>query len=426
MTVTQARGSVRSDIDADAHPSNDRATLRVLLLEGIHDSAAQHFRSDGYTNVDVRSDPLRPEDLAEGMKQYAFLGIRSRTQVTAEVLDAAEGLLAVGCFGAGTNQVDLHAAKLRGVPVFNAPYANTRSVAEYVIGCVISLLRGLSAKNVAAHRGEWAKSARRSHEVRGKTLGIIGYGNIGMQVGVMAESLGMNVTYYDPVDRLPLGNAVRVETMEALLRVANVLTLHVPDTPATRGMIGAEQLAQMPEGAHLINAARGALVDVEALADALEDGHIAGAAIDVFVNEPKAAAEPFDFPLIGLDQVILTPHIGGSTEEAQEAIGRYVAQKLTVFSKTGVTEGCVNMAQVRLPDSGKSHRLLHIHRNEPGVLSALNRVLSELRINIEAQVLKTDSEVGYVVTDIDRRTNGEELLAQIRAVPGTIKARLLY
>ncbi len=411
---------------APTHYSHDRATLPALLLEGIHETAIQHFRRDGYTQLDCRPDPLKPDELAEVIGDFSFLCIRSRTKVTAEVLDRADRLIAIGCFGAGTNQVDLGAAKLRGIPVFNAPYANTRSVAEYVIGCVISLLRGLNAKNVAAHRGEWKKSARQSHEVRGKTLGIIGYGNIGMQVGVMAESLGMHIVYFDPVDRLPLGNAVRLDTMEELLKAANVITLHVPDTPSTRGMIGAEQLAMMREGSHLINAARGALVDVDALAAAIERGHLAGAALDVFTNEPKAKAEPFESPLKGFDQVILTPHIGGSTEEAQESIGRYVAAKLTVFSNTGVTEGCVNMAQVRLPDSGNNHRLLHIHRNEPGVLSALNRVLSEASINIEGQVLKTDAQVGYVVTDIDRRTNGTELLEQIKQVPGTIRARLLY
>lgn len=406
--------------------SYDRAQLPVLLLEGIHPSAVDHFKTDGYADVTAQADPLRPEELAETIADYSFLGIRSRTKVTEEVLEHAERLVAIGCFGAGTNQVDLTAAKLRGIPVFNAPYANTRSVAEYVIGCTISLLRGLSAKNVAAHRGEWRKSARRSHEIRGKTMGVIGYGNIGMQVGVMAESLGMHVVFFDPTDRLPLGNAVRMDTMEEVLRASTVVTLHVPDTPATRGMIGAEQLALMPAGAHLINAARGALVDVEALADSITAGHLGGAALDVFTNEPKAAAEPFESPLKGLDQVILTPHIGGSTEEAQEAIGRYVATKLTVFSNTGVTEGCVNMAQVRLPSNGTNHRLLHIHRNEPGVLSALNRVLSESDINIEGQVLKTDAEVGYVVTDIDQRADGADLLQRIRAVPGTIRARLLY
>ena len=354
-----------------------------------------------------------------------FLGIRSRTQLTAEVLAAAEKLVAVGAFCIGTNQIDLDAAAVRGVPVFNAPFSNTRSVAELVLAEAILLLRDVPAKNALAHRGVWAKSAADAHEIRGKTLGVVGYGNIGSQLSVLAEALGMRVVFHDVAAKLPLGNASAGASLDAVLAEADVVTLHVPETPQTQWMIGAAELAQMKPGAMLLNASRGTVVDLNALADALEEGHLGGAAIDVFPTEPRSNADPFESPLQRFDNVILTPHIGGSTVEAQENIGIEVAGKLVRYSDNGSTMSAVNFPEVSLPPHPGQHRLLHVHENRPGVLSAINRVFSEQGVNVSGQYLQTRGAIGYVVIDVDTASS-EAALAALQNVPGTIRSRLLF
>lgn len=408
--------------------SLDKSRIKILLLEGIHASAVEAFQADGYTNIESHAKALPESMLLETIGDAYFVGIRSVTHLTARVFERAPRLIGVGCFCIGTNQVDLDAAQERGIPVFNAPFSNTRSVAELVLAEIILLLRGIPERSALAHRGGWIKTATGSHEARGKCLGIIGYGHIGTQVGLLAEALGMRVAYYDIETKLALGNAQPVPSLEALLDVADVVTLHVPETPQTYRMIGAEQLARMRPGTRLINAARGTVVDINALARALESKHLAGAAIDVFPTEPRASDEEFVSPLRRFDNVLLTPHIGGSTEEAQQNIGLEVAGKLIKYSNNGSTLTAVNFPEVSLPEHPGKHRLLHIHRNQPGVLSQINAIFSEQRINIAGQYLQTNARIGYVVIDVDSggRTETLQLRKRLEAVAGTIRTRILY
>ncbi|WP_341676729.1 phosphoglycerate dehydrogenase [Niveibacterium sp. SC-1] len=399
--------------------------LKFVLFEGIHASAVDALRQDGYSQIVSLPKALTGDALIDELRDAHFVGIRSRTQLTAEVLAQAPRLTAIGCFCIGTNQVDLVEAMRRGIPVFNAPFSNTRSVAELVIAETVLLMRGIPSKNAVLHRGGWVKSAAGSFEVRGKTLGIVGYGHIGMQVGVLAEHLGMQVLFYDVEAKLSLGNARQVGSLEALLGAADVVTLHVPETPETANLIAAPQLAVMKAGAHLINASRGTVVDIDALAAALESGHVAGAAIDVFPVEPTGNDAVFESPLVRFENVLLTPHIGGSTAEAQENIGSEVAAKLIRYSNNGSTVSAVNFPEVSLPEHTGRSRLLHIHRNVPGVLAQVNERFSAKGINIAAQYLRTNEEVGYVVIDVDRAA-GEVAQEELAAVPGTIRCRVLY
>lgn len=401
--------------------------IRVLLLEGISQTAVDVFRAAGYSQIELHAKSLPEDELKRRIAEAHIVGIRSRTQLSAEVLAQAKRLIAVGCFCIGTNQVDLDAAELAGIPVFNAPYSNTRSVAELVIAEAILLLRGIPQKNAECHRGGWSKSATGSHETRGKVLGIVGYGHIGTQVGVLAESLGMQVIFHDIETKLSLGNARTATDLDDLLARADVVTLHVPETAATRNMIGATQLAQMKPGAHLINASRGTVIDIDALDAALRSGHIGGAAVDVFPIEPKGNGDLFESPLAAHDNVILTPHVGGSTLEAQDNIGVEVAAKLVRYSDNGSTLSAVNFPEVTLPEHAESLRLLHIHRNVPGVLSQINELFSRHNVNIDGQFLRTDPKVGYVVIDV---AASEELAAvlkdELAQVAGTLRTRILY
>ncbi|RCS31144.1 phosphoglycerate dehydrogenase [Rhodanobacter denitrificans] len=407
--------------------SYPRQDIKVLLLEGVSASAVESFHRAGYSQVELHAKSLPDAELKARISDAHIIGIRSRTQLTAEVLAQAKRLIAVGCFCIGTNQVDLGAARKLGVPVFNAPYSNTRSVAELVIAEAIMLLRGIPQKNTQCHRGGWSKSASGSYETRDKVLGIVGYGHIGTQVGVLAESLGMRVIFHDIETKLALGNARAVSSLDELLDRADVVTLHVPETPATQMMIRREQLAKMRAGAMLINASRGSVVDIDALAAALREGHLAGAAVDVFPSEPKGNDDPFVSPLVGMDNVILTPHIGGSTLEAQDNIGIEVASKLIRYSDNGSTLSAVNFPEVTLPEHPHSRRLLHIHRNVPGTLSRINELFSAGNINIDAQFLQTDSEVGYVVIDVSAdEAQANDLKAKLAAIPGTLRSRVLY
>jgi len=402
-----------------------KSALKAVLLEGIHPSAVEALRRDGYTQIATHAKALAGAELAAAVADAHFLGIRSRTRISAEVLEHAPRLATVGCFCIGTNQVDLKAAMRLGIPVFNAPFSNTRSVAELVLAQIIMLMRGIPEKNAILHRGGWVKSAAHSYEVRGKTLGIVGYGHIGTQIGVLAEQLGMSVAFTDIEAKLPLGNAREMASLDALLRVADVVSLHVPETPETVNMIGAAQLDAMKPGSHLINASRGSVVDINALAAALESRHLHGAAIDVFPLEPQGNDTAFLSPLTRFDNVILTPHIGGSTSEAQVNIGKEVAAKLIRYSNNGSTTSAVNFPEVALPEHTGRSRLLHIHRNVPGVLADLNERLSAAGINIAAQYLSTNEEVGYVVIDVDGA--GSPLtLGELCAVPATIRCRILY
>ena len=407
-----------------SYPKQD---IRILLLEGISPSAVETFRAAGYSNIVTHAKALPEDALREAIADAHFVGIRSRTQLTAGVLAEARRLLAVGCFCIGTNQVDLLAAELAGIPVFNAPYSNTRSVAELVLAEAIMLLRGIPQKSAQCHRGGWSKSAAGSHEARGKVLGIVGYGHIGTQVGVLAEALGMQVLFHDIETKLALGNARAARDLDELLTNADVVTLHVPETPATQWMIGAPQLAKMKPGAHLLNAARGTVVDIDALATALRDGRLGGAAVDVFPVEPQGNDDPLASPLLGIDNVILTPHVGGSTLEAQDNIGIEVAAKLVRYSDNGSTLSAVNFPEVTLPEHAGSHRLLHIHRNVPGVLSQVNEIFSRHAVNIDGQFLRTDANVGYVVIDVSADdAQATELRAALAAIPGTLRTRVLY
>lgn len=401
-----------------------KSELKAVLLEGIHPSAVEALQQAGYTHIVTHAKALAGEELRAALADAHFVGIRSRTQLTADVLQQAQQLVAIGCFCIGTNQVDLKEAMRLGIPVFNAPFSNTRSVAELVLAQTIMLMRGIAEKNAILHRGGWVKSAADSYEVRGKTLGIIGYGHIGTQIGVLAEQLGMRVLFTDIEAKLPLGNA-QAMGLEALLAAADVVSLHVPETPETAGMIGAAQLAAMKPGSHLINASRGSVVDIEALAAALDNRHLHGAAIDVFPVEPQGNDSAFVSPLTRFDNVILTPHIGGSTLEAQVNIGTEVAAKLIRYSSNGSTTSAVNFPEVVLPAYTGRSRLLHIHRNVPGVLAQVNERLSNAGINIAAQYLSTNETIGYVVIDVDR-TASQAALDELCAVPETIRCRILY
>ncbi|NLB13060.1 MAG: phosphoglycerate dehydrogenase [Gammaproteobacteria bacterium] len=401
--------------------------IRILLLEGVSQSALETFHAAGYTQIDYREKSLPEDELLARIAEAHFIGIRSRTQLTAEVLSHAKRLIGIGCFCIGTNQVDLGAAKRLGIPVFNAPYSNTRSVAELVIAEAIMLMRRIPEKSAACHRGGWAKSAIGSYEARDKVLGIVGYGHIGTQVGVLAESLGMRVIFHDIETKLTLGNARPAASLDDLLQRADIVTLHVPETPATQMMIGAPQLAKMRKGVMLINASRGTVVDIDALAAALASGHLGGAAIDVFPVEPKGNDDIFASPLCGMDNVILTPHVGGSTLEAQDNIGAEVAVKMVRYSDNGSTLSAVNFPEVSLPAHPESRRLLHIHRNVPGVLSQINEVFSRENVNINGQYLQTDPDIGYVVIDVaTSEKQGSDLRDALAAIPGTLRTRVLY
>ncbi|WP_412067184.1 phosphoglycerate dehydrogenase [Rubrivirga sp. IMCC43871] len=405
--------------------SLDKSKIQVLLLEGIHENAEAVFREAGYDAVDRRPGALSGDALADAIRDVHFLGIRSRTQLTGEALAAAEKLVAVGAFCIGTNQIDLAAASEKGIALFNAPFSNTRSVAELVLAEAILLLRGVPEKNAKAHRGVWAKSVGTSREIRGKTLGIVGYGNIGKQLSVLAEGLGMRVVFTDTSDVLPLGNAQPVPDLDDLLARADVVTLHVPESPGTKGLIGAPEIAAMKPDAVLINASRGTVVDLDALADALRNDRLAGAAVDVYPTEPRSNDDPFSSPLQGVDSALLTPHVGGSTVEAQENIGAEVAGKLVRYSDNGSTMSSVNVPEVALPEHADCHRILHMHRNVPGVMAAINGLLSDLGVNVDAQYLQTRGELGYVVTDVGREASAEALAA-LRDIDATIRARVLY
>ncbi len=408
-----------------SNTSLEKSKIRILLLEGVHQSAIDTLNAAGYTNIEYLTHSLAEDELVEKIADAHFVGIRSRTQLTEKVFESAKKLVAVGCFCIGTNQVDLKAATRRGIAVFNAPFSNTRSVAELVLAQAILLLRGVPEKSAKAHRGEWQKSAKDSYEIRGKKLGIIGYGNIGTQFSVLAEGLGMDVYFYDVVSKLPIGNATQVGSLNELLNIADVVSLHVPETPSTKYMFKAEQLAQMKPGSILMNASRGTVVDIDALAETLRSGKLLGAAIDVFPVEPKSNDEEFVSPLREFDNVILTPHVGGSTIEAQENIGREVAEKLAMYSDNGTSVSSVNFPEVALPSHPDQHRLLHIHENVPGVMSEINQVFSANNINICGQYLQTKEDIGYVVVDVDK-AYGELALEKLRQVKGTIRTRVLF
>ncbi|QTH64712.1 phosphoglycerate dehydrogenase [Psychrosphaera ytuae] len=399
--------------------------IKILLLEGLHQSAVDTLKSQGYDNIEYLKTSLPEQELIEKIKDVHFIGIRSRTHLSREVLAHANKLVAIGCFCIGTNQVDLEAAREKGTVVFNAPFSNTRSVAELVLGEILLLIRGIPAKSALAHRGVWQKSAVGSFEARGKTLGIIGYGHIGTQLGIMAENIGMKVRFYDIENKLTLGNAEQDLSLDNLLATSDVISLHVPETPQTKDLMSAKQLAKMKKGAILINASRGTVVDIEALTEALKSDHLAGAAIDVFPVEPKSNDEEFISPLRGLDNVILTPHVGGSTQEAQENIGIEVAGKLAKYSDNGSTLSAVNFPEVSLPEHTGRSRLLHIHKNQPGMLTKINEAFAKHNINIAAQYLQTDEKIGYVVIDVDT-DDSETALDELKSIPGTVKARLLH
>ncbi|MGA7074859.1 phosphoglycerate dehydrogenase [Bradyrhizobium sp.] len=400
---------------------------KLLLLEGVNDSAVELLRSSGFSAIERLPKALEGDALRKALKGISLLGIRSRTALTQDVFTAADQLTAVGCFSVGTNQVDLNAARKRGIPVFNAPFSNTRSVAELVVGEIVMLLRQIFPRSVAAHDGGWDKSAAGSREVRGRTLGIIGYGNIGSQLSTLAEAMGMRVIYFDRTDKLRHGNTEPVDRLEDLLAQSDIVSLHVPETPETHNMISERELRLMKPGSCLINNSRGTVVDLDALASALRSGHLAGAAIDVFPVEPSSNSERFKSSIQGLKNVILTPHVGGSTEEAQERIGKEVARKLLDYCINGSTMGAVNFPQVQLHARAHGVRFSHVHHNVPGMLRRLNEVFLQRDINIAAQYLETDSDVGYVVLDVDLVGHDcAELLEEIRGLDGTISARLIY
>ena len=420
-----AGNKTRPMSNSERNYSLDKAKIKFLLLEGLHPRAREIIESEGYTNIVEKPGALTPQELKQALKGVHFVGIRSRTQLDAAAIDAADRLTAIGCFCIGTNQVALQHAGCAGIPVFNAPFANTRSVAELSLAEIIMLMRGIPQKNAAAHRGEWLKSASGSTEIRGKTLGIVGYGHIGSQLGIIAESMGMRVIFQDIENKLPLGNAEARSSLESLLKEADVVSLHVPDTAETRNLMTASLINTMRKGSYLINAARGTIVDIDALSKALRSGHIAGAAIDVFPREPKSNDDRFESPLVGLDNVLLTPHIGGSTLEAQENIAIEVASKLVRYSDNGTTRSAVNFPQVSLPDHGLTRRIMHIHHNEPGVLNGINQIFFGNEVNIAAQYLQTDGDIGYVVMDVES-DNVSALMKDLAEIPATIRTRILH
>lgn len=399
--------------------------IKVLLLEGLHENAFQLFKEHEYTNVEFIKGSLEGEKLIQKIKDVHLIGIRSKTNLTEDVLENAKKLIAIGCYSIGTNQVDLQAAKLRGIPVFNAPFSNTRSVAELVISECIFLIRGIPEKNYLVHTGVWSKDASHSYEVRGKNLGIIGYGHIGSQVSVLAESLGMNVIYFDIEKKLNLGNARAVTKMEELLFCSDIVTIHVPETESTKNLISAKELSLMKKGSYLINAARGSVVNIDDLTEALENKHLAGAAVDVFPEEPSSNKDPFTTPLQKFSNVILTPHIGGSTLEAQANIALEVSEKLIKYCDIGSTIGATNFVEISLTPNVARQRYLHIHKNQPGVLTKITNVFTSRNLNIASQYLQTDPLIGYVIIDIDSKVESDEILKELRAIKETIKARML-
>jgi D-3-phosphoglycerate dehydrogenase len=403
-----------------SYPKN---RIKMLLLENVHPDAFKKLSKDGFT-VETVSTSLTEDELIEKLKGVHVLGIRSKTKVTRKVIESAKKLMAVGAFCIGTKQIDLEASKENGVIVFNAPYSNTRSVVELAIGEIIMLMRSVFQRSTELHNGQWNKTAQGAREVRGKKLGIVGYGNIGKQLSILAEALGMRVYYYDVEDRLALGNATRIEKLSDLLSIADVITLHIDDNPANKNFIGAEEFSQMKEGAYLVNLSRGFVVDIDALKKALETGKLAGAAVDVYPKEPKANGDYYT-ELRGLQNVILTPHVGGSTEEAQKDIADFVPGKIMAYINSGNTVDAVNFPNIRLPRQVNAHRFLHIHKNVPGVMASINKVLAEFELNITGQYLSTDAKVGYVITDIDKEYN-KKVIKALKKVEGTIKFRVLY
>ena len=405
--------------------SYPKERIKILLLENISDAAVRELSQYGYADVRKLNGALSEEQLMKAVKGVHLLGIRSKTKITKNVIDAADKLLAIGAFCIGVNQVDLKAATEKGIAVFNAPHANTRSVAELIIGLSVMLIRKIADKNAAAHRGEWLKDASGSFELRGKTLGIIGYGNIGSQVSNMAEAMGMQVIYHDIATKLPLGNAKQIADLKELLKRSNIVTLHVPSDATTRNMINADAIKSMRKGAILINHSRGDVVDLEAVRKAIKSGKLAGAAIDVFPDEPEKTGDPFDCSLQNLPNVILTPHIGGSTEEAQANIGLDVTAKLVKYLELGNSEGSHTVPPVSLPPQAGTHRILHIHRNIPGVLGDINSRLSKRGINIVGQYLNTNSEIGYVILDVESKIS-KEAFEILKGIKGTLRARMVY
>ena len=405
--------------------SYPKEKINILFLENISDKAVQLFRQNGYSSVEKLAGALTESELIEKIKDVHLLGIRSKTTITPAVLEAAKKLQAIGCFCIGVNQVDLKAATKQGVTVFNAPYSNTRSVAELVIGASVILIRKILDKNNFAHQGIWMKDAKGSFELRGKTIGLVGYGNIGSQVSVLAEAIGMKVIYFDIEKKLPLGNASSCDSLEELVSVSDIVSLHVPETPKTKNLINEELLEQFKKGSILINYARGEVVDIDALAKYLKNGHLSGAAVDVFPVEPEKNGDIFTSPLQGLSNVLLTPHIGGSTEEAQQNIGEDVSSKMFTFLEAGITNGSHTVPAIMLPPMEGAHRILHIHKNVPGVLGGINTLLYNNHINISAQYLKTNEEIGYVVLDVDSEIS-DVALELLRNVKETIKVRVLY
>lgn len=410
---------------ATASTSYPRGKIKVLLLENISDAAVRELESGGYVSIKRVGGALSEAELIDTVRGVHLLGIRSKTKVTREVIEAADKLLAIGAFCIGVNQIDLKAATEKGVAVFNAPYSNTRSVAELIIGLCVMLIRKIADKNAAAHQGRWLKEATGSFELRGKTLGIIGYGNIGSQVSNMAEAMGMHVLYYDVATKLPHGNAKQVRDLKELLKRSNIVTLHVPSDATTRNMIDADAIKAMRKGSIFINHSRGDVADLNAVGKALKSGKLSGAAIDVFPEEPEKNGDEFKSVLQNLPNAILTPHIGGSTEEAQANIGLDVTSKLIKYLDFGTSEGSHTVPPVSLPPQAGTHRILHIHRNIPGVLGEINSRLSKRGINITGQYLKTNDEIGYVILDVESKLS-KEAFELLKDVPGTVKARMVY
>ncbi|MBK7629156.1 MAG: phosphoglycerate dehydrogenase [Ignavibacteriales bacterium] len=399
--------------------------IKILLLEGLHKNALQLFNDNQYETVEYQKSSLETKELIEKIKDVHLLGIRSKTHITNDILKHAKKLIAIGCYSIGTNQVDLLSAKLQGIPVFNAPFSNTRSVAELVIAECIFLIRGIPEKNFAAHNGGWLKDASNSYEVRGKNLGIVGYGHIGSQVSILAESLGMNVYYYDIENKLNLGNAKSCSSLQELLSISDIVTLHIPETDLTKNMIGKKELDLMKKGSYLINASRGSVVVIKDLANHLEEKHLAGAAIDVFPEEPSSNKDSFKSVLQKFPNVILTPHIGGSTSEAQANIALEVSEKLVKYCDVGTTIGATNFVEVALTPNLNRQRYLHIHKNQPGVLNKITKVFTSRKLNIASQYLQTDAHIGYVIIDIDQKNNSAEIMKELKAIPETIKTRML-